>query len=53
MQVNLYPLTIDVDFNFAQEPPALAVAAIARFDGNNEAKRITARAGPSRRIKRE
>jgi hypothetical protein len=50
IHVNLYPLTIDVVFNLVQVPPALAVAATARFAGNTEARRITAKAGASRRI---
>jgi len=50
IHVNLYPLTIDVVFNLVQVPPALAVAATARFAGNTEVRRITAKAGASRRI---
>ena len=53
MQVNLYPLTVEVVFNFAQVPPAFAVAATAELDGNKVAKRTTKRAGVSRRIDRE
>jgi hypothetical protein len=52
-QVNLYPLTVEVVFNFVQEPPALAVAATAIFTGNKVTKRIAARADASRRIERE
>ena len=49
-QVNLYPLTVDVDFNLVQVPPAFAVAATARLDGRKVARRITRRADASRRI---
>jgi hypothetical protein len=52
MQEKLNPLTIDVEFNFVQVPPALATAATARLDGNRAARRSTARAGVSRRIPR-
>ena len=52
-QVNLYPLTFDVEFNFVQVPPAFAVAATARLDGNREMASRTERAGASRRIERE
>jgi hypothetical protein len=50
IQVNLYPFTVDVEFNFVQVPPAFAVAATARLVGNRVAKRNTARAGAKRRI---
>jgi hypothetical protein len=52
-QVNLNPFTVEVEFNFVQVPPAFAVAATARLDGNRAAKSNTARAGASRRIERE
>ena len=50
MQVNLNPFMVDVEFNFVQVPPALAVAATARFSGNKAAKSTATRAGASRRI---
>jgi hypothetical protein len=53
MQVNLNPLTIDVEFNFVQVPPALTVAATAKLVGDRVAKRRTTRAGANRRINRE
>jgi hypothetical protein len=52
IQVNLYPFTVDVEFNFVQVPPAFAVAATARLDGNRAARRITTRAGASRRMRK-
>jgi hypothetical protein len=52
-QVNLYPFTIDVEFNFVQVPPALAVAATAKLDGIKAARRRMVRAGANRRIERE
>jgi hypothetical protein len=52
MQVNFNPLTVETEFNFVQVPPAFAVAATARLDGNKAARRSTARAGASRRIPR-
>jgi hypothetical protein len=52
IQVNLYPFTVDVEFNLVQAPPAFAVAATARLVGNRAAKRSAARAGANRRIVR-
>ena len=53
IQVNLNPLTVEVEFNFVQVPPALAVASNAIFAGNRKAKTSITRAGASRRIERE
>jgi hypothetical protein len=50
IQVNLYPFTVDVEFNFVHVPPAFAVAATARLVGNRVARRITTRAGANRRM---
>ena len=50
MQVNLNPFTTDVELTLEHVPPALAVVATARLDGNRATRRIATRAGASRRI---
>jgi hypothetical protein len=52
MQVNLNPFMVDVEFSFVQGPPALAVAATAKFSGNKAAKSTATKAGAIRRIPR-
>jgi hypothetical protein len=40
--VNLYPFTVDVEFNFVQVPPAFATAALAGTIGIRASKIATA-----------